>query len=395
MTIIQEAMNIKDTIIKYRRYLHKNPEIGFELKNTIEFVRKELISMGYNPIDCGKCGLYVIAGKKKGKMFLLRADMDALQIKEETGLEYASANNNMHACGHDMHTAMLLGAALLLKQHEDEINGQVKLMFQPAEEVLEGANDMINHGILENVDAAMMIHVLSGLPFECGTALISAPGLSAPGADMFDIIIQGKGTHGSMPDKGIDPLNIAVHIYLALQEIVSREISIQDTLTLTIGAINGGNSSNIIPDTVIMKGSLRSFNEEVRSYVKDRIVEVSESCAKTFRGSASVVYTSGTPALNNNKDLSLFVCEHTKEILGDKAINIAELGSSLKSSGSEDFAYISQKTPSIMISLAAGDINKGYQYPLHHPKVTFDEDALPVGSAILTYNTLKWLEKNS
>lgn len=395
MNIRQEAMNIKDTIVKYRRHLHMNPEVGFDLYKTKDFIKKELISMGYKPIECGQCGLYTIVGKKRGKTFLLRADMDALKIKEETNLDYASTNNNMHACGHDMHTAMLLGAALLLKKYEDKINGQVKLMFQPAEEILEGAKDMIENNILDNVDAAMMIHVLSGLPFECGTALICAPGISAPGADMFDIIIQGKGTHGSMPDKGIDPLNVAVHIYLALQEIVTREISIQDTLTLTVGSINGGNSPNIIPDKVFMQGSLRSFHEDVRSYVKQRIKEVSQSCAKTFRANAHVVYTSGTPALNNDKDLSQFVYEQTKELLGDKAINVADLGSSLKSSGSEDFAYISQKVPSIMISLAAGELNKGYKYPLHHPCVTFDEDALPIGTAILTNTALKWLEKNS
>lgn len=393
MNILEEANQIKEEIIKHRRYLHQNPEIGFELTNTKNYVKKELEKMGYQPIECGQCGLYATIGQKKGKTFLLRADMDALNIKEETQLDYSSNNQYMHACGHDMHTAMLLGAAHLLKKHENEINGQVKLMFQPAEEIFEGSLDMINNGILNDVDAALMIHVLSGLPFESGQALICAPGISAPGADLFEIQIQGKGTHGSMPEKGIDPLNVAVHIYIALQEIIAREISIQDNVTLTIGAINGGNAANIIPDQVIMKGSLRTYNEEIRHYIKKRICEISESCAKTFRASANVIYTSGAPSLNNDKSLANDINIYTKELLGSKAINIADLPQSIKSTGSEDFAYISQEVPSLMISLAAGNSNEGYHYPLHHPKVTFDEEALPVGSAILAYNAIKWLNK--
>lgn len=393
--LLQEAELIKDIIIKHRRYLHQNPEVGFHLKKTKDYVKQELKKMGYNPIDCGKCGLYAIVGKKQGKTFLLRADMDALNIKEETNLEFASQNGFMHACGHDMHTAMLLGAAFLLKKYENYINGQVKLMFQPAEEILEGSKDMIKNNILDNVDAAFMIHVLSGLPFSTGTALICAPGISAPGADMFEITIQGKGTHGSMPDKGIDPLNVAVHIYLALMEIVSREISIQDTLTLTIGSINGGNSANIIPDTVTMKGSLRSFSEDVRIYVKNRIIEVCKSSANTFKATAKVKYTSGAPSLKNDKELSLLTHKYTKELIGEKAININDLDSSLKSSGSEDFAYISWEVPSIMVSLAAGELSQGYNYSLHHPKVLFDEDVLPIGSAIYAYNALRWLEEKT
>lgn len=193
--LLKEAESLKQELIEKRRYLHKNAETGFELTNTLKFVESELINMGYEPIRCGKAGIIVIAGgKKQGKTFLIRGDMDALPIREESGLDFASNNGCMHACGHDMHTAMMLGAAKLLKKHESEINGTVKLMFQSAEEIFEGSNDMIKNGVLENpkVDAALMIHVMSNSPFRAGSAIVSSPGVSAPAADYFEIKVQGK-----------------------------------------------------------------------------------------------------------------------------------------------------------------------------------------------------------
>ena len=176
--IKEEAVQLKDTIIADRRYLHTHPETGFDLTETKAYVKKELISMGYEPIDCGKAGLVVNAGgKKPGRVFLIRGDMDALPIREEADVDFASDSGRMHACGHDMHTSMLLGAARILKQHEDEIQGTIKLMFQPAEEIFEGSRDMIEAGVLKNpdVDAALMIHVMAGMPFEAGTVIVSAP----------------------------------------------------------------------------------------------------------------------------------------------------------------------------------------------------------------------------
>lgn len=193
--ILKEAKDLKQELIETRRYLHSNPETGFELTKTLKFIETELINMGYEPIHCGKAGIIAIAGgKKQGKTFLIRGDMDALPIREETELEFASQNGCMHACGHDMHTAMMLGAAKLLKKHENEINGTIKLMFQPAEEIFEGSNDMIENGLLENpkVDAALMIHVMPSSPFKTGTVIVSSPGVSAPAADYFEIKAQGK-----------------------------------------------------------------------------------------------------------------------------------------------------------------------------------------------------------
>lgn len=193
--LLEEAKKFKGELIEKRRYLHKNAETGFNLPKTLEFVEQELIKMGYEPVHCGKAGLVAtIKGNKPGKTFLIRGDMDALPIKEETDLEFASQNGCMHACGHDMHTTMMLGAAKLLKQHQNEINGTIKLMFQPSEETFEGSNDMIENGVLDNpkVDAALMTHVMANSPFKPGSVIVSLPGVSAPAADYFEIKIQGK-----------------------------------------------------------------------------------------------------------------------------------------------------------------------------------------------------------
>ena len=225
--IMKAAKQYEEQMIADRRKLHSCPGIGFDLDDTVAYVKAELTAMGYEPQDCGKAGVVALAGgKKPGKVFLLRADMDALPMAEESGEEFASDNGYMHACGHDLHTTMLLGAARILKEYEEEIEGTVKLMFQPAEEIFEGADDMIQAGVLENpkVDAAMMMHVTAGMPFPAGTPLIMSPGVSASACDFFEIKIQGKGCHGSTPHNGVDALTAASHILLALQEIHAREL---------------------------------------------------------------------------------------------------------------------------------------------------------------------------
>lgn len=333
---------------------------------------------------------------------MLRADMDALPIKEESGVDFSSENGNMHACGHDMHTAMLLGAARLLKAHENEIDGTVKLMFQPAEEIFEGLHDMIEAGILDNpkVDAALMIHVMAGMPFEPGTVIVSSPGVSAPAADYFEIKVKGNGCHGSMPNMGVDPITVAAHILISLQEIHARELALSDKAVLTIGTINAGTAANAIPDTAVMGGSIRTFDEEVRTYLKERLTDISKLTAKTFRADAEVTFGSGCPTLLNDTEVSASVEGYMKELLGNKAFTSAQLSAmqgaskTSKTAGSEDFAYISQNVPSVMIALAAGQPDMGYKYPQHHPMVKFDETALSVGSAVYAYSALKWLAEH-
>ena len=401
----EEAGQLRNTIISDRRYLHTHPGTGFDIEDTVAFVKKELTAMGYEPMECGRAGVVALAGgKKPGKVFLIRGDMDALPVKEEADVDFPSTNGKMHACGHDMHTAMMLGAARLLKMHEDEIQGTIKLMFQPAEEIFEGSQDMIKAGVLEDphVDAALMIHVMAGMPFEAGTVVVSAPGVSAPAADYFEIKVQGKGCHGSMPNTGRDPLNVAAHILIALQEIHARELAISDQAVLTFGTMRAGTAANVIPDSVVMGGSIRTFDEETRSYIKERMIEISEGIAKSFRTEAEVTFGSGCPTLVNDKDLSACTEKYLKELQEPgKAFYVAELNAmgggqkSSKSAGSEDFAYVSQEVPSIMLALAAGQPEKGYIYPQHHPMVKFDEEALAGGSAVYAYTAMRWLEEHS
>lgn len=402
--ILQEAAAYQEQLVQTRRYLHSHPETGFDLKNTTEYVRKELIAMGYEPVMCGKSGIIALAGKKKsGKVFLIRGDMDALPIKEESDVPFSSDNGKMHACGHDMHTTMMLGAARLLKSHEYEIEGTVKFMFQPAEEIFEGSDDMINAGVLNSpdVDAAMMIHVMAGLPIPAGTVISCDGGVSAPAADYFYIDIQGKGCHGSMPNNGVDPVTIAAHIITGLSEINSRELGLSDDAVITIGTINAGNAANVIPDTAHMSGTIRTYDEETRSYIKQRVSDIASNIASAYRGSASVTYGSGCPCLLNNPDLATCSAKYLKELLGpSRTFTAAQLnamsggGKTSKSTGSEDFAYVSQKVPSIMFALAAGTPQDGYCYPQHHPKVKFDEAILSEGSAVYAYTAMRWLEEH-
>ena len=401
--LLSEAESISEIIVNQRRTLHQMPGTEFDIGETLAYVKKELEDMGYAPEQCGRAGLVALAGgKKPGKVFLLRADMDGLPIREEADLDFASKNGRMHACGHDMHTAMLLGAARLLKEHEDEIEGTIKLMFQPAEEVFEGSRDMIEAGLLENpkVDAALMIHVMANMPFPAGTVVVSAPGVSAPAADYFDIKVQGKGCHGSMPNTGVDPLTAAAHILISLQEIHARELAMGEKAVLTFGTMNAGTASNVIPDTVTMGGTLRTFDEESRSYIKNRMSEIAQGVAQAFRAEAEVIFGSGCPTLVNDRDMSLSCEKYVKELLGPgKAFSVTELnamggGSSSKTAGSEDFAYVSQQVPSVMLALASGQPDKGYCHPQHHPMVKFDENALPDGSAVYAYTALRWLEEH-
>jgi hippurate hydrolase len=400
--LLKEAGGLQEKLVEMRRYLHAHPGTGFDLEETYGYVKNTLEQLGYEPKPCGRMGLVALAGgKKPGKVFLLRADMDALPMAEESGEAFASENGKMHACGHDMHTAMLLGAAKLLKEHEDEICGTVKLMFQPAEEIFEGSKDMIGAGLLDapKVDAALMIHVMAGMPFPAGTVVVPAPGVSAPAADYFEIHVQGKGCHGSMPNTGVDPLVAAAHILIALQEIHARELGMGERAVLTVGTMHGGSAANIIPDTATMGGSIRTFDEETRDFLKRRLAEIAEGTAGAFRAEATVTFGSGCPTLDNDGELSERVFGYVTELFGgQKALSAAKLsaaGGQKRSgtAGSEDFAYVSQKVPSIMLALAAGTPENGYTYPQHHPKVRFDEQVLADGSAVYAYSAMRWLQE--
>lgn len=396
--ILREAKALQEEIKSHRLWLHTHAETGFDLTETKPYVKSALMKMGYTVQECGKAGLVTTVGKPGGKVILLRADMDALPIAEEADVDFACKNGRMHACGHDMHTAMLLGAAKILKAHESELDGMVKLMFQPAEEIFEGSKDMIASGVLENPrpDAALMIHVAAGMPLPAGTVVVSAPGVSAPAADYFTIRVHGKGCHGSAPQNGIDPLTAAAHILIALQEIHARELSASDEAVLTIGTFHGGEAGNVIPDTATMGGTIRTYDEKTRAYLKERMTAIAQNIAEAFRADAEVGFGSGCPTLVNDKGLSEKVTGYLKDLLGaNRAFTTAELsgGKPARGGGSEDFAYVSHEVPSLMLALAAGEPSKGYVYPQHHPKVKFDESVLSTGAAVFVDCALQYLRE--
>lgn len=391
--ILENAQLIKDEIVTFRRTLHENPEFGQHLPQTTTYVMDKLKDFGYEPEEiCESCVVATIQGKKQGKTFLLRADMDSLHVKEESSCEFKSTNGNMHACGHDMHTAMLLGAAKLLKQYQDEIEGTVKLVFQSDEEGFTGAKKMINAGVLENpkVDAAMAIHVYSGAPTN---TIIYTLETSTASCIVFRIIINGTGCHGAMPEKGVDPINIASHIYISLQEIISREIPASELAVLTIGKFSGGDAPNVIPDKVVMEGTIRSISREIGDFIYKRMDEIVTSTAKLFRGEAKLEEISSVPPLKNNVNLVNEIVPYIKDIVGEKSVVQYKGGQGM---GSEDFAYYSHEVPSMYFMIGAGSSNENSKYglPMHHPKVEFNEEILATGAAIHTYSAIMWLKNN-
>lgn len=392
--ILNEAKSIENEIIENRRFLHSHAEVGFELKETYDFVWSKLTEMGYTPTKCGKCGIVCTLGRSSDKTVLLRADMDALPMAEDSGLPFASKNGNMHSCGHDTHTAMLLGAAKILKNFESEINGTVKFMFQPAEEPLAGAADMISDGLLSDntVKAAFMIHSITGVPISAGTLIVASGGVSSPAADYFKITVKGISCHGSTPQMGVDAITAAAHILIALQEISARELGVGNRAVITVGKFAGGTAGNIIADKVEMEGTIRAYDEDTREFIKKRMKEISCGVASAFRAEADLRFGSGCPTLINDPSLSDLILNTSRDLLGSsRAVSTAELGSQT-SGGSEDFAYISQQIPSVMLSLAAGEPDNGYMYPQHHPKAVFDEDVLTIGASVYAYNALKLLD---
>lgn len=392
-----------DRMVSDRRYLHAHPGVSFDISETLDFVSGCLDEMGVAYERIGRAGLVASVGDTaRGKTFLVRADMDALPIREQSGCEFAAANGCMHACGHDLHTAMLLEAARVLKTLEGELSGRVLLMFQPSEETFEGARDMIDAGLFERytVDAGMMEHVTIGLPCPVGTVVVNDPGVSAPAADYFSIDIQGHGCHGSMPNVGIDPITVAAHTVLALQEIHARELAMSDEAVLTIGSIHAGDVGNAIPDTAQLHGTIRTYDEALRAKIKERMVCIAEGVAAMYRATAAVSFGSGCPTLLNDAHVAHGVCAYAQELLGEEtAFPVSEFSQHVgadmpRAMGSEDFSYVSHCIPTVMVSLAAGNAESGNVYPQHHPQVTFDEKAMVNGTAVYAYAAMRWLEDN-
>lgn len=394
--LMNRAQALAPQLREDRRFLHAHAETGFDLQETYRYVWNRLTELGCTPRRCGTCGIVAEIGAGE-RVVLLRADMDALPIREEADVPFACVDGRMHACGHDLHTAMLLGAARLLKERESELPGRVRLMFEPAEEILSGAQDMLDHGLLDGGKpaAAFMLHVLTNIGLPVGTAIVSAPGVSAPAAAFFSIGVQGKGCHGAMPHTGVDPITAAAHIVLGLQQIQTRELALSDSCALTLGMLRAGESANVIPDTAELAGTLRAFDDDTVAFMLRRVEEIACGTAQVFRAAADFRVTSHTPTLLNDARLSALALETLRRTLGDgKALLSSDLsGDGRKSTGSEDFAAVSHAVPSVMIALAAGRPQDGHDHPAHHPRTTFDEAALPVGAAAYAALAMAALEK--
>ena len=380
MSYYERALELKEEIVTNRRYFHTNAEVGLHMPKAKAFVMEKLKEYGLDPQECGE-GVTATIGKG-GKVILLRADMDALSMPEQSGLPFACPTGTEgHCCGHDLHAAMLLTAAKMLKENEDSLEGTVKFMFQPGEENFTGAKNMVENGILENPkpDIALAYHVGPG-QIPMGTFMYNDSGKAIMfSMDGFEIHIKGRGSHGAYPHMSVDPINIGVHIHLALQELIARECNPSDACVLTIGQFQAGSAQNIIPESAMMSGTIRTNSPEERQLLLRRLKEVSERTAEVYGGTAEVVMTGGVGPL---------VCDAalTKEMVGYmKELPIPNLTGypGITASASEDFSVVAERIPSVFMYLAAGFLDERGAVSAHNPKVVFNEDVLPMGAACL------------
>lgn len=380
---LEKGKQIASRIIEDRRWIHQHPEIGMELPETCAYVRKRLESMGYVVESCGG-GLTTTCGNR-GKTILLRADMDGLKVEEESELEFCSKNGFSHMCGHDLHTAMLLGAAEILKTEEANLCGTVKFMFQPGEEVMQGANAMIEEGILENpsVDAALSMHVITNVK----DGLFSyKKGMCFSSLDIFRIHIYGKGTHGSAPELGIDPLYAAVQIYQQLNGIVMRETNMFHSAVLTVGHLEGGSMPNVIPQHAVLEGTLRCFDADDSRRIMNRVRTIAEGVCQGL-GTTMELDVESLGGVYNQPDLCDDIAPFFKELLGNKFVETMS-----PASASEDFALIAERVPAMYLLMGVGEPGEPAN---HNPKAYFSECHMHMGSTALAYAVAKWLEKES
>lgn len=387
--LLQEAEVMQPEILADRRALHRNPETGAELPETAAYVKRRLEALGYAPRMLAGGVAAEITGEKTGRCILLRADMDALRIREETALDFRSENGNMHACGHDLHAAMLLGAAGLLQKHRQELAGTVRLVFQPDEEGFTGAKAMLAVGVLREApqpQAAVALHVHSGTP---SGLVLCGRGTFMAGCTIFRVTAEGTGCHGAMPETGIDPINIAAHIYLALQELTARELAAEVPAVVTVGRFHGGEAPNIIPGTCVLEGTIRTFDREVTARLMARIGEIAENTARAFRGSARVEELASAPPLKNDPALMNRMADWAEELVGSQRVYRMDKGGM----GSEDFASYTYEVPSAYLLLGAGTAAEDSRFgkPMHNPQVVFNEKILPEGAALYAMAALRWL----
>lgn len=390
MDYLKRSEELFEETVENRRHLHQMPELGLELPETTAFIMEKLTEMGYDPKPCGG-GVVACVGKTGGKTVLLRGDVDALPMKEESGLPFASQRENAHTCGHDIHGAMLLTAAKMLKENEAALDGMVKLMFQSGEEPLTGARSMIADGLLQDPrpDVALGYHVVAG-SMPMGLFVYNREGTLMNSSDNFIIDIQGKGGHGAYPDACIDPINIAAHMILALESVVAREIKSTQASVLTIGKVTAGDAPNIIPDQAQLQGTLRCDSEKEREFILQRLSEVVDAVAKMYRGSATITMLAGTPPLICDPQSVDDFVGYMREL--DVPGQCEHVG--MHAASSEDFSAVLSEIPGAYMFLSAGFTDGRETYNQHHPKVEFNEEVMKSGAAYLAHCATRWLEEH-
>ncbi len=377
INILNIVKPISDEIISTRRDFHMYPELGFEEHRTAKIIAKKLSSYGLNVYKgVGKTGVVgILNPHHSGKTIALRADMDALPIQEVSDKKYCSKNKGiMHACGHDGHMAMLLGAAKILSEQSKKINGTIKFIFQPAEEGFGGAQYMIKDGVLNDVNEIYGAHLWNYQ--SCGTIGIkSGPVMAA--ADLFEIKIHGKGGHGATPHGTVDAIVVSSHVIQALQTIVSRNTNPLESSVISIGQINGGYNFNIIADKIILKGTVRSYTEKNRQMIKNRMTEILNGISKTFNAKIILDYKDGYPPTINNEKCSKNLLKSAKKIVGDNAKE------PYLSMGGEDFSYFANEIPGCFFFIGSSPQNtKLLSTPHHCSHFDIDENSLLIGCSV-------------
>lgn len=388
--LLAEARAMQAELTDDRRTLHREPEVGRGLPKTVAYVKNVLTGLGYEPKELGGGVVATLTGRDSGRCLLLRADMDALPQREETDLPFRAENGAMHACGHDLHAAMLLGAARLLMAHRQQLNGTVKLVFQPDEEGFTGAKGMLAAGVLKDPapQAGLALHVHSGTP--TGVVLCGRGSFMA-GCTLFRVRCTGVACHGAMPETGVDPINIAAHVYLALQELVSREVAAKSPAVVTVGRFQAGSAPNIIPQEAVLEGTIRTFDRALSETLLRRIGETAQGIAAAFRGAAQVEEIASAPPLVNQPELTDWAADRAAELTGPaRVVRLDEGGM-----GSEDFASYGYELPCAYLLLGAGSKEEDPRYgrPMHNTRVVFNEDVLPLGAALHTWCALNWLKQ--
>jgi amidohydrolase len=375
----QLMKEVQDKVKEWRRYFHRNPELSFKEEKTSQFVFDELVSFGGLEVTRPTRTSVVasLIGEKPGKILGLRADMDALPIQEETNLEFASENEGiMHACGHDGHTAMLLGAAKILSQKKNEINGEIRFIFQHAEELPPGgAQELVKKGVVDDVDYIVGLHLMTTLP-KGKIGIVYGPLTS--NSDTFDLKIIGQGGHSSQPENSIDPIAMSAQIINNLQQIVSRSLDPSEKLVISTTTLQAGMAKNVIPETVQIGGSVRSFSPNVRKLAVSLIERIVKGVTDAHGGSYEFHYQYGYDSVINDLELTKIVEELIVEEFGSEYV---EHGEGMM--GGEDFSAYLTKVPGCFVPVGARNEEEGIIYPHHHPRFDIDEEALVDGIRIL------------